>query len=157
MVISRVCIFKTNKWSLAFRLIQSYCTLMQQLFDLELPVYLLLCEDSNGQSEIVAVTLIVHEYVQCVTWMMETFRKFNAMWWCTRVLMADKDIQEWNVLKSCLPQAVVLTCLFHTLHSFRCEVTYEKMGITSGQRSLCLELIQKMAYAAMLEVDYNSL
>ena len=30
------------------------------------------------------------------------------------------------------------------------------MGITSGQRNLCLELIQKMAYS-MSETDYNSI
>lgn len=42
----------------------------------------------------------------------------------------------------------MVICLFHTLRSFRREVTCEKMGIASGQRTLCLELIQKMAYAS---------
>ena len=61
--------------------------------------------------------------------------------------MSDKDIGERDVIKKCLPNVSVLICLFHTLRSFRREVTCEKMGISSGQRTLCLELIQKMAYA----------
>ena len=40
-----------------------------------------------------------------------------------------------------------MICLFHILRSFRREVTLEKMGITSGQRNLCLEIMQQMAYA----------
>ena len=90
------------------------------------------------------------------TWMLEAFKKFNVAWESTRVIVADKDIQERDVFKRCMPQAMILICLFHTLRSFRREITCEKMGITSGQRNLCLELIQKMAYS-MSETDYNSI
>ena len=45
------------------------------------------------------------------------------------VIMADKDISERDVLKRCFPNASVLICLFHTLRSFRREVTCDKMGI----------------------------
>ena len=69
----------------------------------------------------------------------------------TRVVMADKDIKERDVLKECLPDAVILICLFHTLRSFRREISCEKMGITSGQRQLSLELVQKMAYSSTEE------
>ncbi len=61
--------------------------------------------------------------------------------------MADKDIGERDVIKEQLPNAVVLICLFHALRSLRREITCEKMGISSGQRSLCLEMVQQMAYA----------
>lgn len=37
--------------------VDSTCT--YKLLDLKLPVYLMLCEDSNGQSEICAVCLLV--------------------------------------------------------------------------------------------------
>lgn len=69
------------------------------------------------------------------------------------MIMSDKDLCERGVLKKCLPQATVLICLFHTL---RREITCEKMGITSGQRGLCLELLQKMAYAHS-EDEYNTI
>ena len=60
-----------------------------------------------------------------------------------RVVMVDKDIKECDIFKSCLPNASVLICLFHTLRSLRREVTCDKMGISSGQRTLCLELLKK--------------
>ena len=47
--------------------------------------------------------------------------------------MPDKDIHERDVFKCCMPQAMILIHLFHMLHSFRREITCEKMGITSGQ------------------------
>ena len=70
--------------------------------------------------------------------------------------MADKDIGERQVLKESFPQAEVLICLFHALRSFRREITCEKFGITSGQRTLCLEMIQKLAYANS-NVEYDSI
>lgn len=127
-----------------------------KLLELGLPVYLMLCEDSNGQSEIVAVCLLVTEDANSMTWMADTFKKCNAEWKSIRVLMADKDIGERDVLKQSLPNASVLICLFHTLRSFRREITCEKMGITGGQRTLCLDLVQKMAYASS-EAQYDLL
>lgn len=43
--------------------------------------------------------------------------------------------------------AELLICLFHTVRSFRREITTEKMVVTSGQISMCLELVHQMAYA----------
>ena len=71
--------------------------------------------------------------------------------------MADKDIGERDVLKQSLPDASVLICLFHTLRSFRREITCEKMGITSGQRTLCLDLVQKWYNYTSCEAQYDSL
>ena len=65
-----------------------------KLLNLGLPTYLFLSEDSNGQSEIVAVSLLVSEDAEDITWMLETFKKFNVTWQSTRVIMADKDTQE---------------------------------------------------------------
>lgn len=118
-----------------------------KLLELRLPVYLMLSEDSNGQSEIAAVCLLVQEDATSVTWMVETFKKLNLNWEKVRVIMADKDIGERDVLKKSIPNASVLICLFHTLRSFKREITCEKMGISSGQRSMCLELLQQMCYA----------
>ena len=70
--------------------------------------------------------------------------------------MADKDIGERDVLKRCFPNASVLICLFHTLRTIRREVTCDKMGISSWQRNVCLELLQKICYAHS-EADYSDL
>ena len=72
------------------------------------------------------------------------------------IYMADKDLKDRDVIKQCLPKAVVLICLFHTLQTFHREVTCEKLGISSGQRRMCSELLQKMAYAAT-EDEYTRL
>ena len=89
-------------------------------------------------------------------WMIDTFKKSNAEWERVHVLMADKDIEERDILKQCLPNACVLICLFHTLWSFRREITCEKLGLSSGQRFSLLELLQKMAYS-LTETEYHDL
>jgi len=127
-----------------------------KLLELGLPVYIMLCEDSNGQSEIIAVCFLVKEDADSMKWMVDAFKKHNVECKNTRVVMADKDISERDVIKQCLPSVAVLICLFHTLRSFRREVTCEKMGITSGQRTLCLELMQKLVHASSV-AEYDSL
>ena len=129
---------------------------MYKLLELGVPTYLLLCEDSNGQSDIVGVCLLVCEDAESIKWMINTFKKCNSEWQRIRVVMADKDIQERDVIKQCLPNASVLICLFHTLRSFRREISCEKLGISSGQRMLSLEIVQKLAYASS-EAEYDTL
>ena len=124
-----------------------------KLLDLRLPIYLMLVEDSNGLSEVIATCILVCEDVESIRWMLEVFKKHNPNWNSIRVVMADKDIKERDMVKKVLPDATVLICLFHTLRTFRRS---EKMGITSGERSICLETIQKMAYASSLE-EYDEL
>ena len=127
-----------------------------KLLNLGIPTYLVLCEDSNGQSEIVAVCLLVSEDAESIDWMFSVFKKCNDKWKDIRVVMADKDIKERDVIKKYLPQVAVLICLFHTLRTFRREISCEKLGISSGQRVSCLEFVQKMAYAST-EAEYEKI
>ncbi|XP_065886150.1 zinc finger SWIM domain-containing protein 3-like isoform X3 [Dysidea avara] len=127
-----------------------------KLLQLGVPIYLFLCEDSNGLSEVVGVAMLVTEDADGMQWMVDAFKKYNSRWEKIRVVMADKDIGEQDVLKKCLPSAKILICLFHTLRSFRREISCDKLGISSGARTVSLELIQKMAYAKS-EAEYNSL
>ena len=120
-----------------------------KLLNLGLPGYLFLCEDSNGQSEIVGVCLLVSEDAVSMKWMLSAFQKHNVKWPDTRVIMADKDIKERDVIKEVFPDVAVLICLFHTLRTFWREITSDR--ITMGQRTMCLENIQKMAYASSLD------
>ena len=112
-----------------------------KLLELGLPTYIILCEDLNGQSEIISVCLLVQEVATSMSWMVRAFKQYNQEWQKSHVIMADKDIGEWDVLKCCFPNASVLICLFHTLRTIRREVTCDKMGISSGQRNVCLELL----------------
>ena len=86
-----------------------------KLLDLRLPFYLMLVEDSNGESEIVSVCILTSEDSESIQWMVDIFKKHNTNCNKTRVVMADKDIKERDVVKKCFPEANVLICLFHTL------------------------------------------
>ena len=66
--------------------------------------------------------LLASEDSNSIKWMFDTFKQHNDRWEAIRVVMADKDLKERDVIKQCLPNAVVLIYLFHTLRTFRREV-----------------------------------
>jgi len=127
-----------------------------KLLDLRLPVYIFLCEDSMGLSEVVAVCILVQEDQSCIDWLLNCLKKHNPAWTKTRVVMTDKDLRLREALATALPGVKLLLCLFHTLKSFKREVTSDKLGISASQRSVALELLQKLAYARS-ESDYARL
>lgn len=127
-----------------------------KLLDLGIPVFLFLCKDSNGNSEIVSVCLLVNEDLESLKWMIETFKQNNSKWVDIRIVMSDKDIKEREVFANCLPNARLLICLFHTLRSFRREISSDRLGIKKSERIFCLEQIQKMVYATTDE-EYDQL
>ncbi len=118
-----------------------------KLLELRFPVYVMLIEDGNGLDEMVAVFLLLEETAEYISAMVNIFKKHKNNWESVRVIMADKDGTERNVFASAFPQAKLLICLYHTFRSFRREVVMDKMGISSGQRTLSLEILQQMAYA----------
>ncbi len=118
-----------------------------KLLELRLPLYIMLVEDGNGESEVAAAFLLLEETEESLSKVLEIFKRYNDSWESIRVIMTDKDLTERDVLSSSFPQANLLICLFHTFRTFRREISVEKMGITSGQRNMCLELLQQMAYS----------
>ena len=58
-----------------------------------------------------------------------------------------KDFNERSVFQKEFPDAVLHLCLFHTLRSFRREVTCVKLGIRPGERDHALELFTKLVYS----------
>jgi len=103
-----------------------------KLLELCFPVYIMLVEDGNRQSEVVAVFLLMEETEQSIKSMVDIFKTYNSQWKATRVLMTDKDMTERDVLAAEFPSAELIICLFHTFRSFRREVVVDKMEITSG-------------------------
>ena len=69
-----------------------------KLLDINTPVYVMLVEDSNGQSEIVFICILVHEDHDSVKWMMDTFKNRNSSWQRIRVVMGLTKI--WMNAKS---------------------------------------------------------
>ena len=123
-----------------------------KLNELRMPVYVLLAEDGNGESQIVAVWLITSEDAANIRAMTEIFKRYNEEWCKTVTIMADKDFTERNVFHQQFPQANLLICLFHVLKTFRREITSEKVGITSAERYMVLEIVQRMVYSTNEEM-----
>ena len=123
-----------------------------KLNELRMPLYVLLAEDGNGESHIVAVWLITSEDAANIRAMTEIFQQHNEEWHKTVTIMADKDFTERNIFLQQFPQANLLICLFHVLKTFRREITSEKVGITAAERYMVLEIMQRMAYSTSEEM-----
>ena len=91
----------------------------------------------SGESEIVCLWVVQNEDQPTLESMMKFFKKHNPSSDRVRVVMADKDLVERNVLTQELPGSIILICLFHTLRTFKREVSTQKMGITSAQEDVC--------------------
>ena len=118
-----------------------------KLLELRMPVYLLLCVDGEGLSEIVGMFILAEETKAVIEAAVGVFKKFNPSWSETKVVMSDKDFSEREAFTKCFPGASLNICLYHTLRSFRREITCEKMGISSDERYRCLEILTELAYS----------
>ena len=118
-----------------------------KLNDLRMPVYLLIIVDGNGESEIVGVWIVLNEDKETIIRMTDCFKKYNHSHGLIEVIMIDKDMTERDVLKNQFPNASVQLCLFHTLRSFKREITSQKLGVTELETTMCLEIIKKMVYS----------
>ena len=121
-----------------------------KLVDLRMPVYLMLCIDGNGQSEIVGVFITALETKEAITKMAQVLKTNNPSWSSTEVVITDKDFTERGVFRKEFPQAALLICLFHVLKAFRREIT---SGLHSGERDHALEVITELTYAKS-EAEY---
>ena len=83
--------------------------------------------------------------------MVNTFKKHNSAYCSTRVIMTDKDMNERDVLSEAFPNATLQLCLFHVLRTFGREITVEAMSIRSAERSVALDILQKIAYSSSAE------
>lgn len=118
-----------------------------KLLELRFPLYIIMVEDGNGCSEVAAAFLLLEETEESLQKVMNVFKERNPDWSSVRVIMTDKDLTERDVLAHSFPNSDLQICLFHTFRTFRREVSMEKFGISSGQRNLCLELLQQLAYS----------
>ena len=60
--------------------------------ELQMPLYIFLICDGNGQSEIVAACLVASEQRVVIEKMANAFKKHNSAYCSTRVIMTDKDM-----------------------------------------------------------------
>ncbi len=122
-----------------------------KLLELRFPLYIIIVEDGNGCSEVAVAFLLLEETEESLQKVVDLFKERNPDWPSVRVIMSDKDMTERDVLARSFPDSNLQICLFHTFRTFRREISMEKFGISSGQRNLCLELLQQLAYATSEE------
>jgi len=121
-----------------------------------MPLYVLLAVDGNGESKIVCLWIVQSEDKETITTLLVEFKQHDDSWTQTSCVMLDKDMTERNVIKDLFPQANLLIYLFHTMRTFKREISCDKLGISQAERTLCLELLTKMTYARS-EAAYSTL
>ncbi|XP_067834789.1 zinc finger SWIM domain-containing protein 1-like isoform X2 [Heptranchias perlo] len=123
---------------------------------LRLPTYLLLVIDGNGESELVCLWFMQNEERETVKQLLRIFKQKNPAAERIRAVMSSGRPCRGEVVSEVLPNSRLLTCLFHTLRTFRGDVTAEKLHVTAGQRNLLLQILHNMCYAASAE-EYDLL
>ena len=145
-------------------MIENYTRFPEMLFidathklnELRMPLYVLLVEDGNGESQIVSLWLVASEDAVTIRTMTLMFKKHNKDWSRTLTIMSDKDFGERGIFLQEFPQANLLICLYHVLRTFRREITSEKMGITAAERLHVLDILQRMSYATKEEAYFDT-
>lgn len=117
-----------------------------KLVDMRIPLYVLLIEDGNGQSEIAALGLLVNAQRDTFHWFINNFKECNPACSKTRVFITDKDMKERSVILSLFPTSRFVIFLFHTPRTFNREITCEKLGITPDERDSIKKLIEQLCY-----------
>lgn len=113
----------------------------------DMPLVLQLCVDGNGESEVISLFVCNNESIISIGSMLEAFQELNPAWQKTRVIIGDKDFSDRAIYQQRFPDAQLQICLFHVLATFKREITAEKREITAAQRTVVLEILEKLVYS----------
>lgn len=70
-----------------------------KLINIGIPLFLVVCEDGNCQTEVIAFCLLCNEDEESFCWFLEEFKAKNSNWINTRCIITDKDLLERKVIK----------------------------------------------------------
>lgn len=118
-----------------------------KLSNVRMPVFLQLVVDGNGESHIVSVFVVVNEEKNAIQLLLDIFKEENPGWQEIRTVLIEKNFSERIIYIRSFPGVQMHLSLFHVFRAMRRDMSVGKMGITKEQKLLCLELMQKMAYA----------
>lgn len=122
-----------------------------------LTVMFIVIENSDGESIVVGVALVITEDRETFEWFLSCFKKENEEGLRgNRCFMADKDLLQREVLNKVFPNKPVYICRFHALQIFRREMKTEEMGITKDEKEEILGILQDIAYCKS-QLDYDEL
>ncbi|KAH8041822.1 hypothetical protein HPB51_018616 [Rhipicephalus microplus] len=126
-----------------------------KLLETRMSCFLVIIENGNEESEIVAVGLFSIEDADKLHWFFEEFKDLNVSWNSVRITMVDKDVKERSVIRELFPSSALRICAFHALQAFHREVSEQKLGITKSEQETALDIMQHMIYAK--NDDYDEL
>lgn len=122
----------------------------------QLPLFVQLCIDGNGETEIASLYICNSESREGVGAMLDVFKEFNDNWIQTKVFIGDKDFADRSIYTEKFPDTVLQICLYHVLLVFHREITTVKRKITADERLLALEVLQRIVYSQSSEA-YDSI
>ena len=73
----------------------------------DMALYMMLCIDGNGESQVAASFLIQKEDETSIQKMIKLFKAANPKWSNIKVVMTDKDMTERAIIKSEIPQVAL--------------------------------------------------
>lgn len=115
-----------------------------KLMDLRFPVYIIMIEDSMGQSEVAGIGILANETSETLSWLMKVFKQRNETK-KMRVVMADKDLAEREAITTVLGVPLTI-CLFHAMRAFRREIA-SQMNLSTAQQETVKDIFRRMCYA----------
>lgn len=121
-----------------------------------MPVFLMMCIDGNGISEVICVWIIRSESRIAAETMLDAFTEFNPSYGNIKVFIADKDFADRVMFKEKFPEVLIQVCIFHALNTFEREVTCKKRNITDDQKEAALSILRCMVYSESF-VEYSDL
>ncbi|PAA92061.1 hypothetical protein BOX15_Mlig017792g2, partial [Macrostomum lignano] len=115
-----------------------------KLNNLRMPVFLVVIEDGNGESEIVAVWIVKCETKSTLEALVKSFKDGNPSRVRTRVVVTDKDCVERDVFQSEMNVTLEI-CLFHVVKTFQKETRNE------NNKEAVLSLLKLLMHAVSEE------
>ncbi|XP_038067432.1 uncharacterized protein LOC119737288 isoform X2 [Patiria miniata] len=111
---------------------------------LQMPLYVILVEDSNCEYEIVALFFLIASNEESFRAMMRRFKENNPIWPCLQVIMADKD-NSTKILVDEFPCASLQMCLSQVLRKFKQDTSKKQLGLQKEEEAFCEKLMRKLA------------
>lgn len=131
-----------------------------KLNNYQMPLFLQVCIDGNGETEIVSVYVCRSESREGIAAMINVFQEWNSNWQATKVIIGDKDFADRSIYSQMFPRAALQICLYHVLATFKKQITTQKMEISTTQRLHVLETLTKLVYSRtneLYEIFYQEL
>ncbi|OXU16383.1 hypothetical protein TSAR_012089 [Trichomalopsis sarcophagae] len=121
-----------------------------KLLQLDFTVVILMVEDSNSTSEVVAVGLLVTEDAENCEWFLNTFCKYHPESSKNiKCIMSDKDTTKRGVLEKNFVDVPLYICSFYTMQIFK------RRTLNLKNKTECLEILQALVYSESAEnYDY---